>query len=103
MNLSRIVAQACAMFAVTLLFCNPVMAKAITENQAIDKVSRLPEVRAWAKLLRSTKGAGNAGYMAAREGPDWNVQVFESRPDHNVTFGFYLVDGRTAAVRKISE
>jgi hypothetical protein len=87
----------------TILLCSPVLAKTITENQAIDKVTKLPEVRAWAKLLRSTKGAGNAGYTAAKDGPDWSVQVFESRPDHNVTFGFYLVDGRTAVVRKVSE
>jgi hypothetical protein len=73
----------------------------LTEDQAIELVSRDPKVRAWSKLLRSTKSLGRPGYMATKNGTKWTVQVFESRADQNVTFAFYEVDPRTKRARKL--
>jgi hypothetical protein len=78
-----------------------VATKQLSEDKAIDLVSNLPEVLSWRKLLKTTKGAGRAGYMATKDGATFTIQVFESRSDHNVTFAFYEVNARTRDIRKI--
>jgi hypothetical protein len=72
----------------------------LTESQAIDLVSNLPDVRAWRRNLEKTKGAGKAAYMTEKQGQNWNVHVVESRTDHNATFGWYDVNALTKKVKQ---
>jgi len=69
----------------------------LSEDEAIDIVSKLPEVIKWQNELARAKksGAGSAGFMADKEKNGWTVQAFESFPDRNVTFRFYIVDAKT--------
>jgi hypothetical protein len=83
-------------------------AASITQDQAIDMVVKLPEVKAWsARLSRVTHGKVRATFMVEPDEPEpiegrryWAVGCFENQPDHFVRWETFLVrlDGKVILV-----
>jgi hypothetical protein len=63
----------------------------LCEEEAVNLVLALLEVRQFGILLRCTKGAGKLGCHATCVGDSWCVQIFESKDTHVTTFGWYEV------------
>jgi hypothetical protein len=83
-------------------------AASITQDQAIEMVGKLPEVKAWsAHLSRITHGKVRAAFMVEPDEPEliegkryWAVGCFENQPDHFVRWETFLVrlDGKVILV-----
>jgi hypothetical protein len=80
----------------------------LTEDQAIDRVAALPEVKAWMKLVREKSPRNKAAFRS--EGLQmgrWLIQAYEDVNDgngmgHTATFGWYEVDKKTGETVKSS-
>ncbi|MDP3724509.1 MAG: hypothetical protein Q8R11_02620 [bacterium] len=82
-------------------------ARFITQEEAVEKVSQLPEVKEktaeWFRL-----GATKVGFMAFEdmdengEWTSWRVQFYEDKPTHITTIDWYRVDAVTGEVKKES-
>lgn len=80
------------------------IASGISDVQAIQIVTNLPEVQDFISRVKSAKGdphvAADPGQPVLGSGgsSSWSIHVFESLPDHNATFGWYSVDAITGKV-----
>jgi hypothetical protein len=76
----------------------------ITQEEAINLVTNLPEVQAYLIRLKQNK---SQGIVAADEqlqdadtvNPYWNIHVYEDLSDHTATFNWYFVYQKTGQIK----
>jgi hypothetical protein len=79
----------------------------VSAEQALKKVSSLPDVKAYMMRVKAGGGDPHVGVKDAwdmsNEGIySWFVTVYESFPDRNVNYAFYHVEVETGKIDKIS-
>jgi hypothetical protein len=77
----------------------------ISQVQAINEVSSLTEVKAYVSRVKAQHGiphvaSDNNIVDANSSNPYWNIHVYESLSDHDVTYAWYRVYINTGKVEK---
>lgn len=80
----------------------------MSEQEAIEKVENLDEIKKWKALFSDDGRSPNTGgipliYVWKETSEAFEIEAYESKADHNANFGFYKVDKNDGQVYKMKK